>query len=110
MTMPKFTLTQQQKSVLESRHKMSRDARECDRIKAVLLRSEGWSVKASSQALRKTEQSIARHINDYLTKEKLKPENGGSESHLTDEQNEALSEHISEHTYTHVHTNCVVYF
>ena len=44
--MPKFTLTPQQKSVLESRHAILRDARECDRIKAVLLRSEGWSVTA----------------------------------------------------------------
>ena len=44
--MPKLTLTPQQKSVLESRHAILRDARECDRIKAVLLRSEGWSVTA----------------------------------------------------------------
>ena len=100
--MPKFTLTPQQKSVLESRHAISRDARECDRIKAVLLRSEGWSVTAISQALRKSEHSIARHINDYLTKEKLKPANGGSESHLTDEQTEALIDHLSENTYAHI--------
>ncbi|MDD7805497.1 MAG: hypothetical protein PUP46_08060 [Endozoicomonas sp. (ex Botrylloides leachii)] len=96
--MLEFILTQQQKSVLESRYKISRDAREFDRIKAVLLRSEDRSVKTISQSLRKTEHSIALHINDYLTKEKLKPERGGSESHLTDEQSKALIEHISEHT------------
>lgn len=101
--MPKFTLTPQQKTALESRHKTSRDARECDRIKAVLLRSEGWSITAIAQALRKSEFSIARHIDDYLKKEKLKPENGGSDSHLNDEQTEQLIEHISEHTYAHTH-------
>ena len=101
--MPKFTLTLQQKSTLEFQHKMSRDSRECDRIKAVLLCSEGWSITAIAQALRKSECSITRHINDYLEKEKLKPENGGSESHLTDEQFKTLIAHISEHTYAHTH-------
>ncbi len=96
-------LTPQQKSTLESQHKTSRDARECDRIKAVLLRSEGWSITAIAQALRKSEFSIARHIDDYLKKDKLKPENGGSESHLNDEQSEQLIVHISEHTYAHVY-------
>lgn len=32
---------------------MSRDAHGCDRIKAVLLRSEGWSITAITQALNK---------------------------------------------------------
>ena len=60
--MPKFTLTPQQKIALESRHKKSRDARECDRIKAVLLWSEGWSVSSIAQALRKSEFTISSHI------------------------------------------------
>lgn len=101
--MPKFTLTPQQKEALESRHKKSRDVKECDRIKAVLLRSEGWSTTAIAQALRKSEFTISRHLNDYLIKEKLKPENGGSDSHLGDEQTQQLLEHISEHTYAHIH-------
>ena len=84
--MLKITLTSQQKTDLESRHKKACDARECDRIKAVLLASEGWSVSSIAQALRKSEFSISRHLNDYLKSEKLKPENGGSESHLNDEQ------------------------
>ncbi len=97
--MPKILLTPEQKTALESRHKNTRDARECDRIKAVLLASEGWSVSSIAQALRKNEYTISRHLGDYLTKEKLKPENGGSESHLNDEQTQQLIEHISEHTY-----------
>ncbi|OED50999.1 DDE endonuclease [Endozoicomonas sp. (ex Bugula neritina AB1)] len=101
--MPKILLNDQQKAALESRHKKTRDARECDRIKAVLLRSEGWSPASIAQALRKSEFTINRHLDDYLKKEKLKPENGGSESHLDDEQTRQLIEHISEHTYAHTH-------
>ncbi|WP_081869765.1 helix-turn-helix domain-containing protein [Endozoicomonas numazuensis] len=77
-----------------------------DRIKAVLLRSvrsEGWPIPSIAQALRKSESSINRHLDDYLQKEKLKPENGGSESHLDEEQTQQLIEHISEHTYAHTH-------
>lgn len=106
--MPKITLTPAQKAALESRHKTARDARECDRIKAVLLASEGWSTSSIAQALRKSEFSISRHLNDYLKKDKLKPENGGSESHLDDEKTQQLIEHISEHTYAHTH-QIVVY-
>ena len=67
--MIKFSLTSQQKSDLEARHKVSKDARECDRIKAILLRSEGWSTSHIAQALRKSESSITRHIDDYVKKE-----------------------------------------
>lgn len=101
--MPKITLTSQQKADLELRHKTARDARESDRIKAVLLRSEGWSPAAIAQALRKSEFTVCRHIDDYVQKEKLKPENGGSTGHLTDKQTQELIEHISAHTYAHTH-------
>lgn len=98
-----FSLTPEQKSDLERLHANTRDGRVRDRIKAVLLRSEGWAISLIAQALRKSESSISRHLDDYLQKEKLKPENGGSESHLNDEQTEQLIEHISEHTYAHTH-------
>ncbi|MDP0560974.1 MAG: winged helix-turn-helix domain-containing protein [Candidatus Endonucleobacter sp. (ex Gigantidas childressi)] len=88
---------------LESRHKILWDVRECDRIKAILLWSEGWSITFIAQALRKSEFTISRHIKDYIKKEKLKPENGGSESHLNDEQTQQLIGHVSEKTYAHTH-------
>jgi predicted ArsR family transcriptional regulator len=53
-----------------------------DLIKAVLLRSEGSSIKQVAQALRLHEASIFRHIDDFLTLQKLNPENGGSHSYL----------------------------
>ena len=101
--MTNISLTAEQKSVLESRHRRVRDARECDRIKAVLLRSEGWPIKSIAQALRLSEHSISRHLDDYLRKEKLAPENGGSKSYLTLEQTQLLIEHLTEFTYAHTH-------
>lgn len=98
-----FTLTQPQKIALELRHKKSRDASECDRIKAVLLRSEGWSPSSIAQALRMSEDTIKRHVSDYLEKEKLTPGNGGSQSRLNNEQTESLIEHLCDHTYAHTH-------
>ncbi|MDP0563106.1 MAG: IS630 family transposase [Candidatus Endonucleobacter sp. (ex Gigantidas childressi)] len=101
--MSKFTLTQQQKIDLESRHKILRDVREYDRIKEILLWPEGWSINFIAQALRKNEFTISRHIKNYINKEKLKPENGGSDSHLDDEQTQQLIKHVSEKTYAHTH-------
>jgi hypothetical protein len=37
----KITLTSEQKKALELRHNKVRDVHECDRIKAILLSSEG---------------------------------------------------------------------
>ncbi|EGQ8672068.1 helix-turn-helix domain-containing protein, partial [Vibrio cholerae] len=79
----KITLTPQQKLQLEEMHDSTRDGRVRDRIKAVLLASEGWSQAMISQALRIHESTVARHLSDYVLSEKLKPENGGSQSKLS---------------------------
>ncbi len=63
----KITLTSQQKLQLD----IERDSRVCDRIKAVLLASEGWSQTMISQALRIHESTVARHLSDYVLSEKL---------------------------------------
>ena len=99
----KITLSPQKKQELEQMHDSTRDSRVCDRIKAVLLASEGWSNAMISQALRIHETTVARHINDYLQSEKLKPENGGSQSRLSAAQTMQLIEHLSENTYFHTH-------
>ncbi|HFG1882368.1 TPA: IS630 family transposase, partial [Vibrio cholerae] len=88
---------------LEQMHDSARDSRVCDRIKAVLLASEGWSNVMISQALRIHETTVARHINDYLQSEKLKPENGGSHSRMSAAQTMQLIEHLAENTYFHTH-------
>lgn len=99
----KITLTPQQKLQLEQMHGSTRDSRVCDRIKAILLASEGWSQTIISQALRIHESTVARHLNDYVLSEKLKPENGGSQSKLSATQTMHLIEHLTEKTYSHTH-------
>jgi len=100
--MKRNNLSSKEKARLERRHKVCKDTKECDRIKAVLLRSEGWTVAMISQALRIHETSVNRHLNDYENN-KLKPENGGSESALNEKQTVELSQHLEEKTYHHVH-------
>ncbi len=74
----KITPTDAKKEALELMHDTTRDGRVHDRIKAVLLASEGWI----AQALRIHESTVSRHLKDYCSEEKLAPENGGSESWL----------------------------
>jgi len=45
-------LSTEQKEYLELRHRYEGDKRVADRIKAVLLKNEGWKNKAIAQALR----------------------------------------------------------
>jgi transposase len=97
-----ISLTSGQKKALELRHRKARDARECDRIKAVLLRSEGWSISSIAQALRITVGTVTCHLNDYLESEKMTPKNGGSQCRMTDEQAQKLEEHLIENTYAQV--------
>ena len=99
----KVTLTKQQKQELDRQHGTTRDGRVRDRIKAVLLTSEGWSTVMISQALRINETTVRRHLNDYATAEKLKPENGGSNSRLSAPQTLALIDHLTDNTYSHTH-------
>jgi transposase len=101
--MKAITLTKEQKSALERRHKKCRDKRECDRIKAVLLFSEDWTPAQIAQALRKHEASIVRHLNDFIKTNKLQPEGGGSQGYLNDEQTQRLIQHLREITYLHTH-------
>ncbi len=91
----KIFITDEQKAELEHLHHTCRDKRECDRIKAVLLASEGWSSVMIAQALRLHETTVNRHISDYLNHRKLKPENGGSQSHLSETQTQELIAYLT---------------
>jgi len=100
--MKRLFLTKEEKDRLELRHQNCIDRKEGDRIKAILLRSEGWTVPKISQALRIHQSTIIRHIQDYQSG-KLKNESGGSPGQLTDSQTEELLAHLEEHTYHHNH-------
>jgi len=100
--MNRFILTEEEKSHLDELHHQTKDGKERDRIKAILLRSEGWTVPMISQALRLHQTTIIRHINEYHDG-KLKNESGGSDSKLDESQTEELIAHLEAHTYHHVH-------
>ena len=75
-------------------------------LKAVLLRSENWKISMIAQALRIHESTITRHINDFLTQQKLTSDNGGSDSFLNTEQTDLLISHLCENTYFHTYQIC----
>ena len=99
-------LSEEQKEYLELQHRYEGDKRVADRIKAVLLKNEGWKNKAIAQALRIHEETARYYITDWSSDEKLKPENGGSYSKLNDTQSRALESHLEETTYTRVIDIC----
>ncbi|KHD28693.1 DDE endonuclease [Xenorhabdus nematophila] len=92
----KINLTETQKEALELMHDTTRDGRVRDRIKAVLLASEGWTAPMIAQALRIHETTVSRHLKDDFSEENLTPKNGGSESHLSARQTAELIEYLTE--------------
>jgi len=93
-------LTPEDKRRLEEQHAAEKDGKARDRLKAILLYSEGWTMPEISQALRLHQSTVMRHIQDYKLG-KLKNESGGSKSHLTDIQTQELITHLEQTTYHH---------
>lgn len=92
-------LTPEERNKLKAQHKLERDKRVCDRIKAILLADEGWTFQQIAKVLLLSDEAISQHLQDYLASQKLKPENGGSVSKLNEEQTKSLLEHLQKHTY-----------
>ena len=103
----KIKLTAEHKKELEARHRLERDGRVRDRIKAVLLKSEGWTTTMISQALRLHVDTVGQHLQEWQEEQKLKPNNGGSQSKLNKQQSQQLVQHIEETLYTKVYDICV---
>ena len=95
-------LSEAVKKDLEKQHRTERDQRIADRIKAVLLNTEGWRNKQIAQALRITAETVAQDLFDYQTEKKLKPANGGSVSKLDEQMSQSLVDHLEANTYLHV--------
>lgn len=102
----KFQLSEEAKRELDRRHRVERDGRVRDRIKAVLLKSEGWANVAIAQALRVHEDTISDHLQEWEKEQKLKPQNGGSVSKLNAQQTRVLDEHLQRECYTKVIDIC----
>ena len=103
--MEKLLTTQERKNLVEC-HRKERDKRICDRIKAVLAYDEGYSYVEIAKILLLDDETIRRHIEDYLSKKKLATGNGGSGSKLTENESHELIEYLSEITYLYVKDIC----
>jgi transposase len=99
-------LSKESKNELEKSHRYEGDGRVRDRIKAVLLKSEGWSNNQIAQALRIHEQTVHEHLSDWLNQSKLNPENGGSQSKLDASQTKVLRAHLDQVVYRRVVDIC----
>jgi len=99
-------LTKKEREELLNTHRKERDKRVCDRIKAVLAYDDGYSYSEIAHILLLDDETIRRHISDYLSEKKLLPENGGSSGKLTDKETRELVEHLREITYLHVKDIC----
>lgn len=99
-------LTDEKRKELRVAHRKERDRRVADRIKAVVLKDQGWPCTKIAEALMLDEETITEHVDSYLKNQKLKPENGGSECKLNDEQLAELIKHLDEYTYTKTKDIC----
>ena len=99
-------LTSTERKKLIERHRKERDKRVCDRIKAVLAYDDGYSYVEIAKILLLDDETIRRHIEDYLNKQKLNPESGGSDSKLNNAESRKLINHLSEITYLYVKDIC----
>jgi transposase len=99
-------LSPEEREKLIRRHRKEGNVRIRDRIKAVLAYDDGYNYSEISRILLLDDETIRRHIDDYQKKQKLKPDNGGSESNLTDKETRELIEHLREVTYLHVKDIC----
>lgn len=99
-------LTNEKRKELKAQHKKEQDRRVADRIKAIVLKNDGWTYRQIAEALMLDEETVSTHVQEYLERQKLKPENGGSESSLSSEQVVALAELLEETIYTKVADIC----
>jgi transposase len=99
-------LNSKEREKLIRRHRKERDGRVRDRIKAVLAYDDGYSYSEIARILLLDDETIRRHIEDYLREQKLKIESGGSEGKLTDSQIRELTDHLQEITYLYVKDIC----
>ena len=92
-------LSEKERQLLKTQHRKERDGRIRDRIKAVLMSDEGWTLMQISRVLLISDDTVRKHIKDYKLSKKLQPENGGSEAKLSSKQAKKLIAHLQLHTY-----------
>lgn len=95
-------LTQEERAVLKVQHRHEKNRRVADRIKAILLSDKGWTYRQIAEALLIDEQTIGRHVDEYLLDKKLTLSSGGSTGKLNEAQTAEIEEHLEGTTYLKV--------
>jgi len=95
-------LDESERANLKAQHRIERDGRIRDRIKAVLLHDKGWSWVEIADTLLISEGAARHHIAEYRSSKKLRPQSGGSEQKFSPTQERQLIEHLEDHIYLHV--------
>ena len=57
-----------------------------EQVKAVIHKNNGWTNREIAEALFLDEETVSTHVDEYFTNKKLKPENGGSQGSLNQQQ------------------------
>ncbi|MFZ1592973.1 MAG: IS630 family transposase [Chitinophagales bacterium] len=104
--MKKF-LNGDEREQLITQHRKEKNGRTRDRIKAVLMSDTGWTFKDIAEALLIDEETISRHIKEYIESKKLSISTGGSEGKLSSEQAAEIIKCLEETTYLKVSQICI---
>jgi transposase len=99
-------LSIQERQELREEHRREKDGRSRDRIKAVLLTDKGWTFKMIAEALLLDEETVSRHVDDYIRDKKLRIQTGGTQGKLSKEQITELRRHLEGTTYVRVQEIC----
>ena len=99
-------LDNKSREYLKNHHRTEKNGKKRDRIKAVLLSDKGWAYKAIAEALLLDEETVSRHVKEYLEKKKLGLASKGSKSKLNAHQTAELVDHLQKITYLKVGEIC----
>ena len=104
--MKKFLNTSERDRLI-TQHRKEKDRRTGDRIKAILMADNGWSFKDIAKALLLEQETISRHVKEYIESKKLSISTGGSESKLSFEQSVEIVKYLEEVTHLKVSKICI---
>ena len=95
----KYQLSDEELRELRFEHRHTREKRDADRLKAVILLASGWSARDIAEALLIDEDTVRAYFKRYRkggVKKLLRRDHLGSEGWLTEEQLAELDEHLQQ--------------